>query len=47
MEFLFYIVACAGIVIVSAPLFSISSSLDKMVRVRVKSENKSTREYNE
>lgn len=35
MEFLYYIVACLGIIAVTVPLFSISNSVDKLVRVRV------------
>ena len=30
MEFLFYIVACFGIIVISQPLFSIAGSLDKI-----------------
>ena len=30
MEFLFYMVACLGIIVLSMPLFSIASSLQKL-----------------
>ena len=30
MEFLFYLVACLGIIVISMPLFSIAGSLDKI-----------------
>tara|TARA_B000000557_G_scaffold244016_1_gene225319 strand:+ start:238 stop:354 length:117 start_codon:yes stop_codon:yes gene_type:complete len=30
VEFLFYLVACFGIVVISMPLFSIASTLDKI-----------------
>ena len=35
MELVYYIVACLGIIAVTIPLFSISNSLDQLVRVRV------------
>ena len=30
MEFLFYIVACVGLILISVPLMSISNSLEKL-----------------
>jgi|TARA_Y100000034_G_C6848253_1_gene384491 hypothetical protein len=33
MEFLFYIVACLGIIAVSFPLFAIATSLEKLASV--------------